>query len=647
MFLWVTMFIQPVLGEFPEKSNRYIVSSISDKGVLLLKNSVSEDFSDTLCFLDTSEKIRWITANREEFLGKGGLEAPEALSREFLSGWVGRGADACGALQVEVVLAPEEEKTIVFLMGAAQSAEQASEISKKYKTVENATAELKRVQEFWKSKLSILQVETPDISMNFMLNGWLQYQVISARLWGRTGFYQSSGAFGFRDQLQDTLSLLNVHPKMARKQILYHAAHQFEEGDVQHWWHEPRGNGVRTKFSDDLLWLPYVAAEYVTVTGDAEVWGEKVPFLQSVPLSEEETDRYETSVLSDERAPLYEHCVRAVEKSLKFGKHGLPLMGGGDWNDGMNTVGDQGKGESVWLGWFLSTVLEKMEAVCIEQQDENRAHRYKTTREQLIADIEANGWDGRWYRRAYFDDGTPLGSIMNEDCKIDSIAQSWSVISGVGNIMRSKQAMESLEEYLISYQSGLIRLLAPPFDKGKSEPGYIKGYFPGVRENGGQYTHAAVWVILAYAKMGQGDKAMELYHMINPINHTDSFRSAMTYKTEPFAVPADVYSVYPHIGRGGWSWYTGAASWMYRAGTENLLGFCKNNNILTINPCIPQQWKHFSIHYNFSDTIYQIKISNPNGLETGKVKFIINGNQTNKILLVDDGKLHQLEGEMV
>lgn len=596
--------------------------------------------------MDTSEVERTFTGDDKEFTGVNGtLERPAALERERLSGTVGAGLLPCGAMQVKVSLGPEESREVVFLLGQGRDLAEVTAIADKYSSVDAARAELARVRAFWLEKLEVIQVSTPDKSMDILLNSWLQYQVVSCRLWSRAAFYQSGGAYGFRDQLQDVMALVYTWPELTRQQILLHAAHQFVEGDVQHWWHPGVNKGIRTRYSDDFLWLPYVTADYIECTGDRSILDETVGFLEDDPLPADEDEKYNIPRVSGEKDTVYNHCIRAIENALKFGERGLPLMGSGDWNDGMNTVGNKGKGESVWLGWFIYTVLQRFIPVCLAQSDEKRAQKYAAVADNLAEAIEKNGWDGSWYRRAYFDDGTPLGSAANTECKIDSIAQSWSVISGIGKPHRAEEAMQAVEKYLVDREAGIIKLLTPPFNEGYLEPGYIKGYVPGVRENGGQYTHAAVWTILAFAKLGQGDKAGELFHLINPINHTRTTIEAMRYKAEPYVVAADVYAAHPNAGRGGWSWYTGAAGWMYRVGIEHILGIKKVGANLYFDPCIPKKWPEFQVQYRLSKTLYRIHVCNPEGINKGVKTVMVDGQQVPEgyIPLVDDGQEHIVE----
>ncbi len=637
-------YIRPVLGVSDQVTSMHIRTAFDETGALIIENPYNEEFKGKVSFITTEGEVSY-TGDRKEFLGSGSIGTPDALRREKLSGTAGTGYDSCAALQVVINIPQGAAKEMVFLFGAADNYDEAKSIMLKYKDLDNAKKALEEAVKFWKDKIGTIKVHTPDASMDLMLNGWLMYQVISCRLWSRSAFYQSGGAFGFRDQLQDCLPLLSVWPEFPREQILYHARHQFVEGDVQHWWHEPLGKGTRTRFSDDLLWLPYVTAEYVRVTGDYTILDLETPYIEDEPLREFEDERYTAPTVSNTKGTVYEHCLRAIEKGLKFGKHGLPLMGSGDWNDGMSTVGNLGFGESVWLGWFICSVLESFSKICRKKNDDATADRYAEIRSKLASAIDENAWDGNWYRRAYFDSGIPLGSVNNSECKIDSIAQTWSVISGAGEPKKVLQAMCSLEDYLVQKEDCLIKLLTPPFDEGDLEPGYIKGYVPGVRENGGQYTHAAAWVIIAFAELGEGDKAWEFFELINPINHTRTFMEYSRYKAEPYVMAADVYAVHPHTGRGGWTWYTGSAGWVYRAGVEYLLGFRKNGDSVVMEPCIPKRWKEYEINYKFIDTAYKIKVKNPQGINKGVLSIALDGTkmQGNSFVLINDGSRHEVE----
>lgn len=641
----LTYYIRPVLGVSDQYTAQYIVTKKSPEGALLIQNVFSDDFPGRVAFMDVSENERHVTGNRKEFLGHGTLSNPGGLRQNNLSDTVGSGFDPCGAIQTNITIQPGEEKEVVFLIGSVKQIEQTEQIISKYRNINSCKKSLEQVVKFWNEKLGSVHIYTPDSSIDFLLNGWFMYQVISCRLWARSAFYQSGGAYGFRDQLQDVLSIAHTSPEIARKQILLHSEHQFVEGDVQHWWHQQSNKGVRTRFSDDLLWMPYVTAEYLRITNDWSILNEHRHYIESEPLKEHEDEIYIKPIISQTTGSLYDHCIRAIEKSLNFGDHGLPLMGSGDWNDGMSTVGNKGKGESVWLGWFLYTTLINFVPICRQMNDEERAQKYITAANQLSEAIEMNAWDGNWYRRAYFDDGTPLGSIQNSECKIDAIAQAWAIISGAGNPERIQDAMSSLENYLVKKDEGLIRLLTPPFDGGDLQPGYIKGYVPGVRENGGQYTHAAAWVVLAFAKLGNGDKAYELFELINPLNHSRTQIECSKYKVEPYVSAADVYAAYPHVGRGGWTWYTGSAAWMYKVALEYILGFRKNGNVLVIDPCIPHSWNEYYIFYKYENTKYNIKINNPDGVSKGVKSIWVDGSISsgNCVNLVNDGVEHNVE----
>ncbi|NMC95891.1 MAG: cyclic beta 1-2 glucan synthetase, partial [Deltaproteobacteria bacterium] len=503
---------------------------------------------------------------------------------------------------------------------------------------------LQAVQNYWREKLDAIQVQTPDPSVNVLTNGWLLYQTLSCRLWARTGYYQSGGAFGFRDQLQDVMALIYTEPNFAREQLLLAASRQFEEGDVQHWWHPPLGRGVRTQCSDDYLWLPLTTCCYISRTGDQGILDEIIPFINGRPLNREEDSYYDLPVRSPEKANLYEHCLRAIKRGLRFGEHGLPLMGSGDWNDGMNMVGIQGKGESVWLGFFLYDILTQFAKIASRRGDTSFEECCRKEALQLRLNIEQHGWDGLWYRRAFFDNGSMLGSARSEECRIDSIAQSWSVLSGAGNGHHSRLAMESLSQHLIRRDIGIVQLLHPPFDKSGLNPGYIKGYVPGVRENGGQYTHGAVWAAMAFAALHDNNRAWEILTMINPVNHANSPESIAIYKAEPYVVAADVYAFSPHTGRGGWTWYTGAAGWMYRLITESLLGFKKEDDTLYIEPCLPAEWGGFSMHYRYKKTFYRIVVTVTPERKKEKTVLLDGIRQEEKaVLLTNDGIDHQVD----
>lgn len=644
--LSLTYYLKPVMGVDSKSTAPYLVSrSFGERGILLFSNSYNRDFPDRLLFVDCSETERSWTADGLEFIGVNGtLEFPAALKRTGLSGRCGAGLIPAAVMQARLELAPGETREVVFLLGQARSEAEVASLCNRYYRVETARAELTRVKAFWQEKLAAVQVHTPDPALNLLLNGWLLYQVIACRLWSRAAFYQSGGAYGFRDQLQDVMAVVYTWPELTRKQILLHAGHQFPEGDVQHWWHPGAEKGIRTRYSDDLLWLPYVTADYIRVTGDRSILTAEVGYLEDEPLPPGEDERYSIPRVSQLRESLYQHCLRAIEHALKFGPHGLPLMGCGDWNDGMNKVGHKGRGESVWLAWFLCTVLERFIPICQAQGESERAKRYGELRRQLAEAVEKQAWDGSWYRRAYFDDGTPLGSGSNSECKIDAIAQSWAVISGLGRLQRAREAMLAVENYLVDREAGIIKLLAPPFAEGPLEPGYIKGYVPGVRENGGQYTHAAVWTVLAFALLGQGDKAGQLLSLLNPINHARTTIEAMRYKVEPYVLAADVYAVTPNTGRGGWTWYTGAAGWFYRVVIEHILGISKQGNCLSFNPCIPKNWEEYMVDYRFGTSLYQIEIRNPEGVNCGVKAIWLDESMVegNSIELQDDGKEHRL-----
>jgi cellobiose phosphorylase len=607
----VTGYWEWVLGDRRQKSLLHVQTEVDLKtGALLARNYYNTEFPDRIAFIDVNDGTRTLTGDRREFLGRNGsLSHPAALKRARLSNKVGAGLDPCGAVQVAFDLADGQERETSFRLGLGRSPSDVQNLIQRFRGAEASRVALEGVWAYWNRTLGAVNVDTPDPAVNVMANGWLLYQTLSCRLWGRTGFYQSSGAYGFRDQLQDVMALVHAEPALTRAHLLRAAAHQFREGDVQHWWHPPADRGVRTHFSDDYLWLPYAMCRYVSCVADTGVLDEKIHFLEGRPLKPEEEAYYDLPNRSEESATLYEHGVRAIERGLKFGEHGLPLMGCGDWNDGMNRVGNKGRGESVWLAFFLYDVLTQFAQLARAHRDPAFAERCLGQARQLQENIEQHAWDGQWYRRAYFDNGEPLGSQANPECQIDSLPQSWSVISGAADPTRSRQAMESVDRRLIRRDAGLIQLFDPPFDKSALNPGYIKGYIPGVRENGGQYTHAAIWTAMGFAFMGENERAWELFALLNPVHHGATPQQIATYKVEPYVVAADVYAVAPHVGRGGWTWYTGSAGWMYRLLIETLLGVNLEGDQLRLTPRLPKTWMTYKIHYRYRQTTYHITIT--------------------------------------
>ena len=644
----VTYYAEWVLGTTRDTHQAHIIPEFfADKHALLASNRYNSDFGERVAFLAANKKPHGVTADRTEFLGrKGSLRAPAALGRIGLESKVNAGLDPCAVIQLHVDLLPGASEEVFFLIGEGENRAESLALIERGQAEGQVESIWQSIQQHWDEILGNITVETPDQGMDLMLNRWLLYQTLACRLWGRTALYQSSGAFGFRDQLQDVMALLHTRPDLVRVQILEAARHQFEAGDVLHWWNPPAGRGVRTRFSDDLLWLPYVTAEYVTATGDESVLSEKIPFLQGELLKPEEEDRYSQYESTTEIYSLYEHCRRALEKGATSGAHGLPLMGAGDWNDGMNRVGVNGRGESIWLGWFLHATLTRFAPLVILMKDDPAP--YLQQAETLSRALESHAWDGDWYLRAYYDDGSRLGSSQNNECQIDSIAQSWAVLSGAADPERAAQAMESVNRVLVKPDEQMILLFAPPFDKSKRDPGYIKGYLPGVRENGGQYTHAAIWTAWAFAKLGQGERAMDLFQMLNPTNHADTPEKAARYKVEPYVIAADIYSQPSHLGMGGWTWYTGSSGWMYLLGIEAILGISREGNALKINPCIPKDWPGFNMDYRFGSTHFKISVNNPEGVNRGIQKIMLDGTPLagNLVPLIDDGQSHKVRVDM-
>ncbi len=642
----LTSYVEWALGAERENTRHQVHTRRDDaSGAIFAQNYFAEDFASQVAFSWISEPVTSATGDRTAFIGRNGdLTAPAALSFDALSGTTGAGYDPCAALRCTITLAPGETRDVVLLLGAARGDEAARDIITRCGAPEQAREASRAAVDAWEARLGIIRVQTPSAELNALVNRWSLYQALACRMWARSAMYQSSGAFGFRDQLQDGMAFVYAEPAVTRTHILRAASRQFREGDVQHWWHEPSGRGVRTRFSDDLVWLPFVTEHYVRVSGDVGIWDELAPYLEMRHLEPHEHEVYDKPTRSETSGTLYEHCVRALDRACTRGAHGLPLIGSGDWNDGMSRVGVEGKGESVWLAWFLITTLRRFARQAELRRDGAVVDRCRHRADEYSAAIERHGWDGAWYRRAYFDDGRPLGSASENECQIDSIAQSWAVLSDAGEPERAAIAMRSVSERLVRDDERMILLLTPPFDKTDADPGYIKGYLPGVRENGAQYTHAALWTVLAAAGLHDGDLAFHLYDLLNPLTHARTKEDADRYVVEPYVVAADVYDAPGHVGRGGWTWYTGSASWSYRAALEGILGFTKTGNRLTIAPCIPVAWDGFGIDYRFGSATYAIRVDNAQGVSSDVALVTVDGaaSAEDGIELVDDGKVHEV-----
>ena len=642
--LSLTGFVEWVLGESRARNSMNVVNRLdAQTGAIFACNTYKADFNTSVGFFNCTHPQRTLTTSRTEFIGRNGsLHSPAAMRRINLSNQVGTGGDPCGAIQAYVEIPPGEQIQVVFMLGAADNEEQARSFLAQSRGVDGARHVLEEVWEKWKRDLGRVYVETPDVSVNLLVNHWLLYQTLGCRFWGRSGFYQSGGAFGFRDQLQDSLAFLYECPWITRQHLLTCAGRQFREGDVQHWWHPPTGRGVRTRISDDYLWLVYVACRYVAATGDTGVWDEQIPFLEASLLEPAEESHYGMPQVSEKSATVYEHCIRAIDHAIRFGSHGLPLMGSGDWNDGMNRVGCEGSGESVWLGFFLYDILLSFAGVAQQRGDKEYAEKCHAQAQRLQDNIETNAWDGQWYLRAFFDDGSPLGSVRNSQCSIDLLPQAWAILSGAASSERANQALQSALTRLIEPKTRTIRLLDPPFDGTVMDPGYIRAYIPGVRENGGQYTHAAIWAAIAVARTRNAEQAWRLFSMLNPIRRADSPEAASVYKVEPYVVAADIYSTPGHEGRGGWTWYTGSAGWMYQLLVEHLLGLRVEVDTLSFSPLLPEKWTEYTLHYCYRNTFFHIKILRT-GQDTWNVRRVKVDNveqNDKKIHLFDDGREH-------
>ena len=641
-YVSLTYYVEWVLGTQGEQTNPYILTSYNNEHeCLFAKNIYTMNFQNTYSYLFSSETIIGYTGDRQEFLGqKGSVREPRGAEVK-LSCNTGVSYDPCGAIQVSVAIQPQECKTVLFGLGQSTSLEEIYRIKNKYREITASEKELDRVRTYWDGLLGTVKVKTKDRAVDILVNGWLLYQTVSCRIQARAGFYQCGGAYGYRDQLQDTLSLLFADSSILRGQILIACSRQFEEGDVQHWWHPPMGIGVRTRITDDLLWLPYCTAAYIRSTGDTTILKEKVPYIKGPVLQEGQHDVMFTPEISQSFATVYEHCKKAIDRT-SFGEHGLPLMGGGDWNDGMNEVGIEGKGESVWLAWFFYTVLGDFIPLCHKEDDEAYGRELDQKRESLLQSIEEHTWDGEWYLRAFYDDGSKLGSKENDECRIDSISQSWSVISKGAKEERAKTAMQSAWRYLVREEEAISLLLTPPFNKTSKNPGYIKNYIPGMRENGGQYTHAAVWLAIATSMLRDYHMAQTLFTILNPIHVTQTRKDVLRYEKEPYVMTADISLSPPYTGRGGWSWYTGSAGWMYQGLLSWFLGIRKEGNELIIDPATPASFGDFSVEYKYGRSLYEIRVeSRSKGTLTTEAITVDNSLvKGNRVSLVDDGEKH-------
>ena len=610
--LAITFYAEWTLGEHRENTQMHVLTEWDRQSeAIFAYNHYHFPAAERVYFAASDPPAHSISADRQDFLGRNGsLADPASLHKVYLSGRTGANLDPCAVLQIKLKLQPGESREVAFILGQADSAQHARELIAKYRGDSAVDRALERTRNWWDRTLQTVQVTTPELSIDLLANRWLLYQTLSCRIWGRSGLYQSGGAFGFRDQLQDVLALLYTTPQLAREHILLACGRQFPEGDVQHWWHPDTGVGIRSRCSDDLLWLPYAVAHYVKVTGDAELLDEQVSFIEGRLLEEDEHEVFVSPNQSSQGASVYEHCLLAIKKGMTQGAHGLPLIGSGDWNDGMNRIGKDGRGESVWLAWFLVEVLNSFsECADLCGQDAD-AVRFREEAKALIKTVEAQAWDGAWYLRAYCDDGTPVGSAVNEEARIDSIPQSWAAICRESDAERTIMALNSARQQLVRKTEKLVLLFTPPFDCSPMDPGYIKGYPPGVRENGGQYTHAALWLALGLVRRGDADGAAALLRLLNPIETAQEPEGVAHYKVEPYIVSADVYNLSDHVGQGGWSWYTGSAGWMYRILIEEMFGLKVRGRNLYVDPVMPSAWEKLSLRLVRGKSVYEIMVDN-------------------------------------
>jgi cyclic beta-1,2-glucan synthetase len=641
-----TYYAEWLLGPVAGQPNPLLVAKYdASVHALMASNRWNAEFGDRVAFLTSSLPPHSLTTSRSEFFGRhGDAQRPEALLRWDLGGRLESSTDCCAAFQVHLDIGAGETGEVVFILGQGDNRAHARKLAKQWQQREHVDRALDVQRQAWNERLGAVQVKTPDAAFDILVNRWLIYQTMSSRLLARAGFYQAGGAFGFRDQLQDVLALLHPDSGRARRHILTAAAHQFEEGDVLHWWHPPLDRGVRTHCSDDMLWLPYVASSYVEATGDDTILSEMVPFLSAAPLSADEKDRYARFDTTSPRRSIFEHCERAMDRGFKLGAHGLPLMGSSDWNDGMNRVGEHGRGESVWLAWFMIATIKGFVGLCERQNRSDLVERWSLRALDLQRAVEESAWDGEWYLRAIDDDGRPWGSASNDECQIDSIAQSWAVLAEAGDLKRAQQAMASAARHLIRDDDRLVRLLWPAFDATPRDPGYIKAYPPGIRENGGQYSHAAAWLGIAFARLGDGDRAKEVFDRINPVTHTRNRNDAERYRTEPYVLAADIAGSAPHVDRGGWSWYTGAAAWTWRLAVEHILGLRLVGGELRISPCLPKGWKGFEARIARPAGSLVIRVEDPDGLGAGDVTITVEGERRvgESVAFPTDGTTHMV-----